>query len=57
LAKPNVVVILSDTLRWDVLGVNGGPGWLDVKTPNSMRSPRRPCASTAPVCRVSPHFP
>jgi arylsulfatase A-like enzyme len=33
LDKQNVVVILSDTLRWDALGVNGGPGWLDVKTP------------------------
>ncbi len=33
MARHNVVVILSDTLRWDVLGVNGGPSWLGVKTP------------------------
>jgi len=31
--KPNVIVIVSDTLRWDALAANGGPGWLDIKTP------------------------
>jgi len=31
--RPNVVVIVSDTLRWDALGVNGGPGWFPIKTP------------------------
>jgi arylsulfatase A-like enzyme len=31
--KPNVIVLVSDTLRWDALGVNGGPGWFDIKTP------------------------
>ena len=30
--QPNVLVIVSDTLRWDALGVNGGPGWLQIKT-------------------------
>ncbi len=31
--KPNIMILVSDTLRWDALGINGGPGWLDVKTP------------------------
>ena len=31
--KTNVIVIVSDTMRWDALGANGGPGWLDIKTP------------------------
>jgi arylsulfatase A-like enzyme len=29
----NVIVLVSDSLRWDALGVNGGPGWLDINTP------------------------
>ncbi len=37
---PNVVVLVSDTLRWDALGINGGPGWLDIKTPELDRFAR-----------------